>query len=152
MAFLRAISFLLSSLGGITHLIYLHDHNTKTRNSRFRFLFLSSSSCRRIQSLRERGEWVNDIWTGLRSYFNRFTDIHIFWVLVTTCSVWGLLHFGSDATFPIADIHVCIPSHRYPSRHYVLLLDTWGSSFTINQYSSLSHYWHVMWFGAFWWL
>ena len=95
--------------------LFSSHHNTKTQNSCFRFLFLSSSSHRRVQLCR-RGE-------------SDWTDVTLRYSLTspTFTSLLDLLR-----TFPREDIHVWFPSQRHPSRNYVLHLDTWGPLFTFS--------------------
>ncbi len=75
--------------------------------------------------------WEKDLEFSLqqisrRAYNSRKEDI------MTSTSVYDLLHFASYEAFPSADIHVWLPSQRYPSHHYVLHLHTQGSLYTLT--------------------
>jgi len=72
--------------------------------------------------------FTNLLGSTLSSWFVDLPVLLTSWVcIMTSRSDCGLVHFTFYSVFQ-ADIYVCLPSQRHPSRWYVLHLETWDSS------------------------
>ena len=140
----------------------LSTPKTSSHTVSFGFLFLSSSSHRRVHVLHSRTrkresdcDWIMNWVTLLDEWFHRHGALYVSllpvpmtsWVFIMTYrSDYDFLHFASYTVFPSTDIHVCLPSNRHPFRCYSLHLDTWGSLYTGSYfYSVTTEYYDVYW-------
>ena len=100
-------------------------------------------------------EWIslrlmdsNGFTNGFSYVFINFALRMLWWSThFYQCASWRLHWWQSTShhvAFPSTDIHVWLPSQWYPSRRYMLHLDTWGLLYTISYFYSVTPGYYIL--------